>query len=1045
MYKTIRSKLSLIVLNVIIVVALFAYSISRGALQSIDNATTVASLVELTASSSELIHEIQKERGLSSGFLGSSNGQYQPRLTSQYQLTDEKLSALREFVSRRGDDFSQYPEIGASLRTFELATLAIENIRKQLLNRELTLSQTLDFYTDVNRLLLTVPTIASKQSNDAQINRMLAALLYLMKGKEQAGIERAVLSNTFAQGAFSEGKYQHFLTLLSQQNTHFATFQNYANADSQRRFDVILISDASQLVEQYRQSALSGQLDQNSRDWFDAATVRIDLLHQEEQLSINHLLSLSKNMIADAQRRLWMLVIAVILVISITFFVSVRLLSTINKQVASVHKTITTAAANDLSVRCDVVSSDELGSIATQLNHLLQQLQTSQQQLLDKQQENRLLARVAKHIRDSVLFTDQQLNITWANRAFETCLDRTQNELVNYNYLDTIDPQQQQTIEQLRAAVDTEQYQRIELLRDEQSDPPSWSEISIVPIYDQAHTLEGFIIVERDISESIELTNRLTLNVEKAEAAARAKANFLSTMSHEIRTPMNGVLGLAKIIHEESSEPAVQEHADIILESGQHLLSLLNDVLDYSKIEENKLDISPEWLKIEQLLQPVIVPLSQLAADKQIDLETINNVPSDVRVWADKSRLIQILYNLTGNAVKFTEHGSVKVYVQLNFAMNHLVLSVIDTGIGIPEDKQAFIFNSFEQADSSTTRRFGGTGLGLAIVSRLVSLMDGQVFLKSSEEHGSTFTVTLPVKWESVGDSLEVSTTQHESFECLTDLDVLVVDDNRVNGIVAKSFCEKFGFHVALAENGKVALDMLEKKPYDLVLMDNHMPELSGIEATRLIREQLNSDVVIFAYTADVFDQPHRDFLNAGANAVLTKPLQEQSFKDALLDNFKHFFRAINGSLPQDSSSLSGMNDRDSKLTEEELSHSEILKSFDDDTQGKLGFVQTIIKEFDQGVATLLDSHSNNNLHQLHMTLHSLKGSAQNLQMPNLAEIALRLETKAKSGIKIEISELQQLVNLLELNIGAAQNLLIQLHNSKGQQAQADAAAYKRP
>lgn len=1036
--------MSLIVLNVIVVVALFAFSVSREALKSIDNATTVASLVELTASSSELIHEIQKERGLSSGFLGSSEDQYQSRLASQYQLTDGKLSALRAFVSRRDNDFNQYPEIGASLRTFELAILAMENIRKQLRSRELTLSQTLDFYTDLNRLLLTVPTVASKQSNNAQINRLSAALLQLMKGKEQAGIERAVLSNTFARGEFAEGKYQHFLTLVSQQNTHFATFQNYANADSQRRFDVILISDASQLVDQYRQNALSGQLDQNSRDWFDAATVRIDLLHQEEQLNINHLLSLSQNMIADAQRRLWTLVIAVIMVISITFFVTVRLLNTINKQVASVHKTITTAAANDLSVRCDVVSSDELGSIATQLNHLLQQLQTSQKQLLDKQQENRLLARVAKHIRDSVLFTDQQLNITWANRAFEKCLNRTQNELVNHNYLDTINPQQHQTVEKLRAAVSSEQYQRIELLRDEQSDPPTWCEISIVPIYDQTHTLEGFIIVERDISESIELTHRLTLNAEKAEAAARAKANFLSTMSHEIRTPMNGVLGLAKIIHEETSEPAVQQHADIILESGQHLLSLLNDVLDYSKIEENKLDISPEWLQIEQLLQPVIVPVSQLAADKQLDLETINNVPSDVRVWADKSRLIQILYNLTGNAVKFTEQGSVKVYVQLNFAMNRLELSVIDTGIGIPEDKQAFIFNSFEQADSSTTRRFGGTGLGLAIVSRLANLMDGQIFLKSSEEHGSTFTVTIPVKWKCVDESSEITVTQHESLECLTDLSVLVVDDNRVNGIVAKNFCEKFGFHVELAENGKVALNLLEKKPYDLILMDNHMPELSGIEATRLIREQLNSDVVIFAYTADVFDQPHREFLNAGANAVLTKPLQEKSFKDALLDNFKHCFRTINDSAQRDSTSLSEVGNRDSKLTEEELSHSEMLKSFDDDNQGKSAFVQTIIEEFDQGVATLLDSHSNNNLHQLHMTLHSLKGSAQNLQMPNLTEIAQRLEIKAKSGIKIEIGELQQLVNLLELNISAAQNLIIQLQNSIRQQPQEDAATNKR-
>lgn len=910
MYKTIRSKISLIVLNVVVVVLLFAASVSKDVLQSIRNAETVASLVELTASSSDLIHEIQKERGLSAGFLGSSTGEFQDRLASQYRLTDEKLAVLKRFVSDRDSEFSQFPEIGVALRSFELASLAIVNVRKQLLNRELSLTQTLDFYTELNSLLLTVPTITAKQSSDAQVNRMLAALLYFMQGKEHAGIERAVLSNTFAQGAFSLGRYEHFLTLLSQQATHFATFQNYASPDANRRFDIILLSQASQIVEQYRQSALSGRLEKNSRDWFDAATVRIDLLHEEELLNINKLLSLSQSMITDAQRSLWLLVLVVVVVVSVTFFVSVRLLNTINRQVASVHDTITKAASNDLSARCEVVSSDELGSIAKQLNDLLEELQTSQQQLLGKETENRLLARVAKHIRDSVLFTDERLNITWVNRAFEQRVNRTHKELVSQNYIDTIGPQQQQTIEQLHAAINTKQYQRIKLLRDEQSDPPTWSEISIVPIYDHARSLEGFIVVEHDISESVELANRLTQNVEKAEAAVRAKANFLSTMSHEIRTPMNGVLGLAKIIQQETLEPKIQEHANIILESGQHLLSLLNDVLDYSKIEENKLGISPEWFNVEQILQPVIVPLSQLTTDKKIDLETINNVPSDVRVWADKSRLTQILYNLTGNAVKFTSQGSVKVYVQLNFAMNHLVLSVIDTGIGIPEDKQAFIFNSFEQADSSTTRRFGGTGLGLAIVSRLVGLMHGQVFLKSSEENGSTFTVTVPVKWESVKGNSDVDSVKHDSVECLTDLDVLIVDDNRVNGIVAKSFCEKFGFHVELAENGTIAIDMLEKKTFNLVLMDNHMPEISGIEATRLIREKLHSDVVIFAYTADVFDEPHRDFLQAGANAVLTKPLQEQSFKDALMDNFDNFCRAIDDSVQFEESQVSNANDR---------------------------------------------------------------------------------------------------------------------------------------
>lgn len=398
--------------------------------------------------------------------------------------------------------------------------------------------------------------------------------------------------------------------------------------------------------------------------------------------------------------------------------------------------------------------------------------------------------------------------------------------------------------------------------------------------YSLAQTLQGSY-------KEMELKNRrLEEEKRKAEKATQAKSDFLSTMSHEIRTPLNGVLGLAQIIKDESKEASTIEHSTIILESGQHLLTILNDILDYSKIEENKLTLEQEFFDVDRILNPVLKPLSQLASDKGISLKAHNKIPENTLLLGDRNRLTQILFNLTGNAIKFTSHGSVIIDLYLHKASNRFVISVIDSGIGIPIDKQRNIFKSFEQADTSTTRKYGGTGLGLAIVSKLVSLMKGHIDLESKEGEGSTFTITLPMEWKEQALSPQlIQDSAHRDID-YPKLHVLIVDDNKVNGIVARNFCTRLGFTVELAENGKIAIAMLSEKDFDLVIMDNHMPEMNGIECTHYIRDQLSSDVIIFAYTADVFDEPHKAFLRAGANAVLTKPLQEQSFADALQTAF---------------------------------------------------------------------------------------------------------------------------------------------------------------
>ncbi|MGR5557687.1 CHASE3 domain-containing protein [Vibrio fortis] len=517
----------------------------------------------------------------------------------------------------------------------------------------------------------------------------------------------------------------------------------------------------------------------------------------------------------------------------------------------------------------------------------------------------------------------------------------------------------------------------------------------------------------------------------KAEAAVKAKSEFLSTMSHEIRTPMNGVLGISQIIASQTKEPATKENIDIILDSGQHLMTILNDILDFSKVEENKLELEVAPFSFNQVLQPVCSAIQPMADEKGIRLLTENEIPSNIELLGDRARLRQILFNLGGNATKFTNEGHVLIQATLNQATSKLVLTVTDSGIGIPKEKHTHIFNSFEQADTSTTREFGGTGLGLAIVKNLVDLMSGEINLNSAPGLGTRFKITLPIIWREKELAKESDLPDSSTSAETTSLNILLVEDNRVNAIVAKGFCENYGHHVSLAENGAVAIKRLRAERFDLVLMDNHMPEMNGIEATRYIRETLGLNILIFAYTADVFREAHDSFIEAGADHVLTKPLQQESFLDAL-----HHFAS---KLPKQRNMVKedkAVNDRSSnviklhrepieklRLTEEEISQSEIIQMLQEDNEALTEIVDSTILEFEESVDHLIEFFMAKELSSLQRTLHSIKGMALNLGLNTLSKQALDLETQAKNQKLPEIEPLQKLINRLLVNIHQAQRI----------------------
>jgi CheY-like chemotaxis protein/anti-sigma regulatory factor (Ser/Thr protein kinase) len=361
-------------------------------------------------------------------------------------------------------------------------------------------------------------------------------------------------------------------------------------------------------------------------------------------------------------------------------------------------------------------------------------------------------------------------------------------------------------------------------------------------------------------------------------------------MSHEIRTPMNAILGLTRLALKRVSDREVRDFLEGVSEAGSSLLAVLNDILDFSKIEAGRLEILEEDFDPMEVLSQAARTLGIQAARKGLDLsvETYGTIPKAMR--GDPQRLRQVLLNLLGNAVKFTSRGSVTLRVRPmrddTARQDVLQISVTDTGIGIPADKQEVIFDTFTQADSTTTRRFGGTGLGLAISRQLIDMMGGRIWVESEVGRGSTFFFSLPLRASAgLSPPEPVKTTARQrlgerpgiSGQPLRPMRILLAEDEPANQMFARTFLEEEGHEVEVADNGARALEKLAEGGFDLVLMDVSMPVMDGLTATRLIRSGqapgADPGLPIVALTAHAIKGDHERFLEAGMDACVVKPV----------------------------------------------------------------------------------------------------------------------------------------------------------------------------
>lgn len=409
---------------------------------------------------------------------------------------------------------------------------------------------------------------------------------------------------------------------------------------------------------------------------------------------------------------------------------------------------------------------------------------------------------------------------------------------------------------------------------------PRWFDIKTQRMLDVSEKYLGAVVIMSDVTEYRSAR-------EEAERADRAKSAFLATMSHEIRTPIHGILGLAELLRQRRLDPEQRKYVNAIARSGELLSSVVSDVLDYSKIEAGSLDLEQTEFSVSSVHESVFELMLPLV-DRKPELRLVVETPTIPTMVGDPGKLRQILLNLVGNAVKFTERGVIKLSVSEIEGQGHrpmLRFEVSDTGIGIPQDRLAAIFDPFTQSDASVGRRFGGSGLGLAICHRLVDRLGGTIGVESRLGEGSLFWFTSPLQRGAIAKPATSSDAFGNDTERPFSLDLLVVEDNEVNAMVASGLLERAGHRVVIAPTGAETLALFETRDFDVVLMDLRLPDIDGLEITRRMRgtpDAAKRRTPIIALSAQALAGDIEACTAAGVNDFIGKPFKIERLQAAL-------------------------------------------------------------------------------------------------------------------------------------------------------------------
>ncbi|MGY9047300.1 hypothetical protein P775_07565 [Puniceibacterium antarcticum] len=515
-----------------------------------------------------------------------------------------------------------------------------------------------------------------------------------------------------------------------------------------------------------------------------------------------------------------------------------------------------------------------------------QALEQSNRDLFDSQREARQLALVARHANDGVIMSDKLGGILWVNEAFVQMTGFALTEAVGRNVGDLLNGPETdaETVRAIRTALGAGRPFRTNILNYTKDGRQIWVDSNLVPICNEQGQTDMVVAIERDISAAKTHELTLTQATARAEEAVRAKAAFLATMSHEIRTPMNGIIGMSDLLSESALGPEQREYVSAINTSAEALLRIIDDILDYSKLDAGKMRMAEEPFNLARCVRLSVDLLRSSARDKGLFLDICHDVALPEVIVGDEGRVRQVLLNLLGNAIKFSDTGGVtlRTWAERTGTSYAVRISVTDTGVGVSSDQAMRIFDQFEQADVATTRKFGGTGLGLAISRQLARRMGGDLVIVPNDKPGASFAFSFVAGGGGADRRARPAPSTMPGLAELSKLKILLAEDNRTNSLLITRYLAEVEVQLLFATNGIEAVELSREYAPDVVLMDVSMPQLDGISATVQIRSGSGPQPYIIALTANAFDSDRVACFAAGMNDFLTKPLRKSDLLAAL-------------------------------------------------------------------------------------------------------------------------------------------------------------------
>ncbi len=540
--------------------------------------------------------------------------------------------------------------------------------------------------------------------------------------------------------------------------------------------------------------------------------------------------------------------------------------------------------------------------------------------------------------------------------------------------------------------------------------------------------LEPYVIgFSQDVTDRIKMEKELRLAKQLTDDVARAKESFLAHMSHEIRTPMNGILGIASLLSKTNLDRQQRNYLKMIQEAAGNLLVIVNDILDLEKIVAGKLQMERIAFKIVDKIATTAQSFIYKAEEQELGLIFQNSIPADLVVKGDPYRLSQVLNNILSNALKFTEHGHININTAIAERTDDSVIveiTISDTGIGISESRIKTIFEPFEQADAAISRKYGGTGLGLTISKNMIEMQEGELLVKSTEGKGSVFTIRIPYHL-SIEAMQENESEQEIDYKSMGMKKVMVAEDVELNQYLARHILESWGFEVAIAVNGREALEMLMKDSFDCILMDVQMPEMDGMEATQRIRQlpdPVKSAIPIIALTANALKGDSEKYLAVGMNDYLAKPFNEETL-----------FRVINRNLLRYSVPVTADADSVSARAPEPevlspINHTGMsansklydLSMVQSVSGGDEGFIKKMVALFietvPQNVQELSNAAKAEDWDQVAKLAHKLKSTVDSMGIKSIRQEIRTVEANAKQ--KQSLDQIPSLVGTIESVIG---------------------------